>query len=109
MELPKKIIRLFLPLKISGFDPKADAGGHPGMHPHTLSPGFLPALPLRPGERRPGGIEASGATASPAHGAGWAVLGWQHPQSFCRHAAWSQGQAVATFAPVPRDRVTCWS
>ena len=33
MELPKKIIRSFHPLGISGFDPKADAGGYHGVHP----------------------------------------------------------------------------
>lgn len=54
--MPKKIMRLFLFLRMSGFDPKADAGGHPGMHTRVLAPGCLLVLPLRPAERRPGGI-----------------------------------------------------
>lgn len=56
MELPKKIMKIFCSLRISGFDPKSDAGGHPGMHQ-----GFLPALPLRLGEMPPGGIGVSSA------------------------------------------------
>lgn len=48
MELAKKIIRLFHPLRISGFDPKADAGRHHGMNPRVLVQGFLS---LRLGKR----------------------------------------------------------